>query len=224
MPEQDPSRFEALKRGVKEAAIGLMGLAGLLAGGVAIAKQLESEPANASNNREASASNLKQDCIEAALATPGKFTSNLQAIMKNPGVIRGRTQVILVRGTFGEMLAGCRAPFNRVATAKVLMEDSKNNNKSFVLTRPAWSNMYSRDGAGSGLLEVSPSSHDESTLYKCTNGKAVTDVDALVKLRLLRDKPIKIPVKGYPGLYRTKRPKVAEKMAARIPVEVTKPC
>ena len=112
MPEQEPSRFEAMKQGFIGAvetglehlqsgidslrqntdrlqAVGLIGAVGIVGGGVAVANQLNTETASAENVPEATASDQTQDCVNEALKI--KIKTGAYTSMVYPGDRRKQT-------------------------------------------------------------------------------------------------------------------------------------
>jgi hypothetical protein len=216
MRQQDPSRFEALKQGVKEkVAIGLISIAG----GVAVANQLESEPASAANTPEATGSDLQQDCVDVALAKPRAAYPNLgHAYMNFPGDRRRQST-----DTFSKLKptsVACRQLVTRKTPRVVFKVQNPNNHQRWAKTKPQVLQINDINASGSyrpmepdegGIGAAGFSSpglrfKNKKLLYRCTPGKGVTkaqavyqmEADSAVDGHILGRKSYTVPVKIHP--------------------------
>lgn len=179
MPEQDPSRFEALKQGAKEKlAIGLVALAGL--GSLATAEQANAEPVNTANVPEANASDQLQDCVDAALARPLVMRST----MFSPGDNKhARQQEVDGYVRFKPTSVAC-APLVSRETPVAQMKMQRPNNHSKLIKSKKKELTNHPDGetvpmdANAGRLGSVAFGRDygdgNKQLYRCTPGKGVT--------------------------------------------------
>lgn len=165
MPEQDPSRFESLKQGAKEAlqslrnfgegklAIGLIGAVGVVGGGVAVANQLSTESASAANIPEATASDLQQDCIKDAVTPP----KPAKAVMIHPGQFKkGAIQQTHIMAKYKAVKPECNDLVDRRGQYKLQLKTAKGR----------W---YTSQGL---WFLIATNKNDSANLYQTTTGQS----------------------------------------------------
>lgn len=191
----------------RKAAILLIGGVGLVGGGVAAANQLDAESALAAETpaTEASTDTLKQRCIDAGLIMP-KVT---QAVMKNPGSRRGRTQDLLIRVQQDVEFPPECDPFNRRTQFKSqIKRDGRWRTMSY-----DWTTLYEDESAGWGIFVESPSPHNPDWHFNNCNDKA--PVRARIRNVVEKDELILKPVKGSPGLFDEVYPLLGQKVITK---------
>jgi hypothetical protein len=187
------------------AGIGLV--AALGANGIANSQGSKAEALNI----EATANGLKEDCIQAGLRMP-RIT---RAVMKNPGSKRGKTQEIYVDARYGPMPLGCEGKFEREGEFKSQIQNPRHR-KRWVSYHP-WNGLYFGNEAGNGKGAESPSGHEASAYFINCNSKP--KVRVLIRNRVVKDKIVKTPIEGEPGLFKETRPVVAQKIMKK-PIKV----
>jgi len=224
MHETDPtqSRIGAIIEGAGQAigniknsiesrtAITAIGLVGL-AGGAAVANQTGTERAFASDVPAAEASSLQQECVEAATAMP-EIT---QLEMVNPG--KRNRQAVLLHANYQPLPMDCNEDYTRISQVLFKIEDGRSVRKMVPYKRTVWG----KNRAGEIDFAESPTGHEDENYYlKCGRGN---DVTSIFTNKLVGNKGKRIPVKGYPGLYKIKRPVINQKIT-KLPVQIPKSC
>lgn len=149
------------------------------AGGAAIALA-EAQPAMAENTPTATASNLEQECVQAATVQ-----EVLGAKMLHPGK---KNQAIYTKISYGDMPIECNDQYRRVARIKFQLQDYQHHNRWFTLTFPQWEYLLAGNQAATGSPYIQESGHEGGYVYyHKTPGPGRTHVRAFIK-DMLKDK------------------------------------
>lgn len=214
MPDQGPSKFEALKQGAKElfngaanyvegkTAVGLIALTALAGVGVVAANQLNTEPANAAPIPEATASDLQQDCTNAV-----PKVKIVGAIMSYPG--DRRKQSIGTEARVSPVSDICRSVVTLDPTKVFFKVENPQTPGKYAKSKPQVlkddNGMPIGDEGGSGVAYLEGFGGRKGLDYRCSK-KGTTDVKAVYKFKIdsvvdgstLKIKTKTIPVKIRP--------------------------
>lgn len=191
MPEQDPTQFrlgalveragEAFDniKGSIETKAAILTSAIALAGGVAVANLLKSEPAQASPAPEATASNLQQDCIETGTVMPELIKFRVSGAGTPSQFIKARVRVE------EEMPPACYEDYQRLVGFKFQYKKANR----WISLRPYWRTIHSRNTASNNVVANEyPSGHNETDSYymPCIPGKRQLPMRGLFQNKVKR--------------------------------------
>lgn len=187
--------FESIRNAARNrlaiAGIGLVAVLG------AAKMSLQPEPVQAAAG-EATASDLRQECVQEGLKMPNV----LKAEMRNPGKVGG--QGYFVRVNYPGMSSGCvEAGYSRVAQGRAQKQNPKKR-KKWINLESYWRSMftpgYSHNDEGIGQLSGSSTGHEPNSYYLRNNEKARVLLRSKVRLNkkviAQRTKPHPIKVIG----------------------------